>query len=79
MFWRVPVLDTVLAFMRRWVNRRPLFSADRHHFHHQLVARGLSIKKTVVVSYGLAFGFVFLGSLDRLYADAVGLRLRFIW
>src|SRR5580700_2800568 len=59
----LPVLDTALAFMRRWVNRRPLFSADRHHFHHQLVARGLSIKKTVVVSYGLAFGFVFLGAL----------------
>ena len=26
---------------RRWVNGRPLFSADRHHFHHQMVARGV--------------------------------------
>jgi len=33
----LPVLDTSLAFARRWVNRRPVFSADRMHFHHQLV------------------------------------------
>ncbi|MGC3957481.1 MAG: MraY family glycosyltransferase [Verrucomicrobiota bacterium] len=35
----LPVLDTALAFTRRWVNGRPLFSADKFHFHHQLVAR----------------------------------------
>jgi UDP-GlcNAc:undecaprenyl-phosphate GlcNAc-1-phosphate transferase len=59
----LPVLDTALAFMRRWVNRRPLFSADRHHFHHQLVDRGFSIRKTVLISYGLAIGFCILGAL----------------
>ncbi|MGA2583326.1 MAG: MraY family glycosyltransferase [Tepidisphaeraceae bacterium] len=59
----LPILDTTLAFARRWVNRRPLFSADRHHFHHQLVDRGYSVRKTVLISYGLAFGFCFLGTL----------------
>lgn len=58
----LPVLDTSLAFARRYVAKRPFFSADRHHFHHQLVARGLSIRKTVVISYLLAIGFVLLGS-----------------
>jgi len=57
----LPILDTSLAFVRRWVNGRPLFSADRHHFHHQLVARGFSVKKTVMLSYGLALGFALLG------------------
>lgn len=57
----LPILDTSLAFVRRWVNGRPLFSADRHHFHHQLVARGYTIKKTVLISYGLAIGFGLLG------------------
>ena len=57
----LPILDTTLAFVRRWVNRRPLFSADRYHLHHQLVARGLSVRKTVVISYGLAIGFCILG------------------
>jgi UDP-GlcNAc:undecaprenyl-phosphate/decaprenyl-phosphate GlcNAc-1-phosphate transferase len=59
----LPVLDTALAFVRRWVNRRPLFSADRHHFHHQLVARGFSIRKTVIISYGLTIGFCLLGGM----------------
>ncbi len=58
----LPVLDTLLALARRWVNRRPLFSADRHHFHHQLVDRGFSVKKTVVISYGLATCFALLGA-----------------
>lgn len=58
----LPVLDTALAFTRRWVNGRPIFSADKQHFHHQLVARGFSVKKTVLISYGLALFFAFAGA-----------------
>jgi UDP-GlcNAc:undecaprenyl-phosphate GlcNAc-1-phosphate transferase len=58
----LPVMDTTLAFARRWVNGRPIFSADKFHFHHQLIARGLSVKKTVLISYGLAIGFTLLGA-----------------
>jgi UDP-GlcNAc:undecaprenyl-phosphate GlcNAc-1-phosphate transferase len=58
----LPVLDTTLAFVRRFVNRRPLFSADRHHLHHQLVARGFTVKQTVVISYALAISFALLGT-----------------
>lgn len=57
----LPILDTFLAFARRWVNKRPLFSADKQHFHHQLVARGFSVKQTVLISYGLACFFGLLG------------------
>lgn len=59
----LPVLDTGLALARRFVNKRPLFSADRHHFHHQMVARGFSVRKTVLLSYGLSIGFVLLGGM----------------
>ena len=58
----LPVLDTALAFARRYVNKRKIFAADRHHFHHQLVARGFSVKQTVVISYGLAFFFALAGA-----------------
>lgn len=57
----LPVLDTMLAFIRRYVNGRPLFSADKYHIHHQLVARGFSVKQTVLISYGLAIFFAILG------------------
>jgi UDP-GlcNAc:undecaprenyl-phosphate/decaprenyl-phosphate GlcNAc-1-phosphate transferase len=71
----LPILDTSLAFARRFVNRRPFFSADRHHFHHQMVARGLSVRRTVVLSYGLTIGFVLLGAsivfIRTRYAGAI--------
>lgn len=59
----LPVLDTALAFARRWVNGRPLFSADKFHIHHQFVSRGFSVKQTVILMYGMAIGFAVLGSL----------------
>ncbi|HEV7300032.1 MAG TPA: MraY family glycosyltransferase [Tepidisphaeraceae bacterium] len=59
----LPVLDTALAFIRRWVNGRPLFSADKQHFHHQLVSRGFSVKQTVLIAYGLAIMFALLGGV----------------
>jgi UDP-GlcNAc:undecaprenyl-phosphate GlcNAc-1-phosphate transferase len=58
----LPILDTSLAFARRYVNKRPLFSADKFHFHHQLVSRGLTVRKAVVLSYGLAIFFVLCGT-----------------
>jgi UDP-GlcNAc:undecaprenyl-phosphate GlcNAc-1-phosphate transferase len=58
----LPILDTSLAFARRYVNRRPVFSADKHHFHHQLVARGLTVRKAVVLSYALSIFFVICGA-----------------
>jgi UDP-GlcNAc:undecaprenyl-phosphate GlcNAc-1-phosphate transferase len=67
----LPVLDTTLAFARRWVAGRPFFSADRHHIHHQLVQRGFTVKQTVLISYGLAIFFALLG------ISLVYMRLRF--
>jgi UDP-GlcNAc:undecaprenyl-phosphate GlcNAc-1-phosphate transferase len=58
----LPILDTLLALARRWVNGRPMFAADRHHFHHQLVARGFTVKQTVIISYALAIFFAILGA-----------------
>ena len=57
----LPILDTVLAFARRWLKGRPLFEADRQHFHHQLVGRGFTVKQTVLISYGLSILFALLG------------------
>ena len=59
----LPVMDTALAFARRFINKRPIFSADRHHIHHQLVNRGFTVKQTVVISYGLTICFAVLGGI----------------
>lgn len=57
----LPVLDTALAFARRKLAGRPLFSPDKQHLHHQLVARGLSVKQSVLIMYALAIFFVVCG------------------
>ncbi len=54
MIMGLPIFDTALALVRRLRNKRPIFGGDRSHFYDQLVDRGLSIRTTVVVSYGLA-------------------------
>ncbi|MCL1848513.1 MAG: undecaprenyl/decaprenyl-phosphate alpha-N-acetylglucosaminyl 1-phosphate transferase [Clostridiales bacterium] len=54
----VPIFDTLLAIVRRLMNRTPIFTADRDHMHHRLLAMGLSHRNAVLVVYGVC---VFLG------------------
>ncbi len=57
----LPTLDTALAFARRKLAGRPLFSPDKQHLHHQLVSRGLSVKQSVLIAYALAVFFALCG------------------
>lgn len=54
----LPLLDTLLAVVRRKINRKPIFSPDSGHFHHFLLKRGLSVPRAALVSYILAAMFV---------------------
>lgn len=38
----IPLLDTMLAFLRRKLTGQPFHAADRGHIHHRLLDRGLS-------------------------------------
>lgn len=73
----LPTLDTALAFVRRYVNRRPFFSADKHHIHHQFLARGLTVRQTVLFLYSSALVFVALGAIIAFFRTryAVGMYL----
>lgn len=48
----VPLLETSLSVVRRFLSGRPLFTADREHIHHKLLERGLSQRQAVVILYG---------------------------
>ena len=50
----LPLADTGFAFFRRLAHGQSPFHADRGHFHHRLLALGLSQKQTVLVLYGVA-------------------------
>jgi len=50
----LPLLDTVLSVVRRYLSGQPLFTADREHIHHKLLKRGFTHKQAVVMLYGVS-------------------------
>lgn len=57
----LPILDTTVAIVRRWLNKRPLFISDRGHIYDQMIDRGMSLKKTVAVCYILSTIYAVIG------------------
>ena len=57
----LPVLDTAVALVRRFINKRPLFISDRGHIYDQFMDRGLPLKKAVGLSYLLATVYAIIG------------------
>ncbi|HWE28057.1 MAG TPA: MraY family glycosyltransferase, partial [Polyangia bacterium] len=56
----LPLCDTVVAMWRRLASGLPPFTGDREHFHHRLLARGLSHRNAVTTLYGVATIFATL-------------------
>jgi len=47
----IPIFDSVVALMRRYMNNKGLHTADREHLHHRLIDLGLSQRQTVLLLY----------------------------
>ena len=56
----VPILDVLLAIVRRGVKGLPIFRPDRRHIHHKLMASGFSRKRTLLTLYALSLVCLFL-------------------
>jgi len=54
----VPIFDTLLAMLRRYLNGKPMMEADKGHLHHRLLEKGFSHKQTVLSIYLVS---IFLG------------------
>ena len=62
----VPLADTAFAFIRRILHGQSPFHADKGHFHHRLLAMGLTQKQAVTVIYGISillgiFAYLMIG------------------
>lgn len=49
----IPILDTSFAIIRRALKKKPIFSADKEHLHHQLLGMNFSQRTTVLIIYGM--------------------------
>lgn len=47
----LPIFDTAFAIVRRALNKKPIFEADKGHFHHRLLQIGMGQKRAVLVIY----------------------------
>ncbi len=63
----LPILDFILAFIRRTYRGRWWFVPDKQHLHHRLMERGHSIRRAVLLMYVwtalVSFGVIALGRL----------------
>ncbi|HQN74023.1 MAG TPA: MraY family glycosyltransferase, partial [bacterium] len=59
----LPILDTTLAFLRRFLRNQSIFSADKQHIHHILLSKGLNQRKVVFMLYGISVVFTALAML----------------
>jgi len=50
----IPLVDTTLSVLRRFLRRQPIFHGDRGHIHHRLLARGFSPLRVVYILYASA-------------------------
>ena len=59
----LPILDTLLAIIRRKLAGKAMDEADSNHIHHILKRTIGSVKLTVLALYGISFVFCLLGVL----------------
>lgn len=70
----VPIIDTLLAIVRRLAKKKRIFQADKEHIHHKLLFREESQRRVVLSLYFLStcFGMIALSfkGIRGLYAVA---------
>jgi UDP-GlcNAc:undecaprenyl-phosphate GlcNAc-1-phosphate transferase len=82
----VPILDTGFVVAKRLKYRRPIYKADRWHFHHRMADIGFSQRRTLLYLYGwtvimaaLALALRFVpysdnhGHFDAIWTAVIGL------
>ncbi|MCL1827186.1 MAG: undecaprenyl/decaprenyl-phosphate alpha-N-acetylglucosaminyl 1-phosphate transferase [Candidatus Cloacimonetes bacterium] len=59
----IPLSDTVFTIFRRFINKQPIFRADKNHFHHKLISLGLSNRAVTLLCWFITFifGIIALG------------------
>jgi UDP-GlcNAc:undecaprenyl-phosphate GlcNAc-1-phosphate transferase len=70
----VPALDATFVVAKRIKYRRPVYAADRWHFHHRFTNIGFSQRRTVLYLYGWTISLAALALAMRFvpYSDDDG-------
>jgi len=59
----VPIFDTLISPLRRFMLGQSLFKPDKGHVHHRLIEKGLSARRSVLIIYGITICLCLLSIL----------------
>lgn len=62
----LPIFETVVSIMRRYVRGAPIFAADSHHTHHRLLNKGYSQVQVVLILYTVSILLAVSAIMNRL-------------
>lgn len=68
----IPILDTAFAIIRRALKKKPIFSADKEHLHHQLLGMNFSQRTTVLIIYAMNLLFAMASVFYTLKDQTLG-------
>ena len=51
----LPIFETLISMLRRYIHGVPIFTGDKRHTHHRLLGRGYSQSQVVLMLYAVAF------------------------
>lgn len=54
----LPICETLISVLRRFVRGRPLFVGDQYHTHHRLLNKGFSQRQAAALLYAVTLLFV---------------------
>jgi len=59
----LPLMDTLIAIVRRAVRGAPIFTGDHEHLHHRLLDVGLTPRQAMALIYAVSAGFALASML----------------
>lgn len=68
----IPIMDTLFAILRRFINKKPIGEPDKEHLHHQLLNLNLSHRVTVLVIYFVDILFALAMLIYLMYDRSIG-------
>lgn len=73
----VPIMDTLVAIIRRSLSGKKIYEPDKMHLHHRLLSMGFTHRGAVLVVYGIAMLFSLISLLLNVSSRIGGILLMF--
>ncbi|EHI69066.1 glycosyltransferase family 4 protein [Streptococcus ictaluri] len=71
----VPIMDTIVAIIRRSLSGKKFYEPDKMHLHHRLLSMGFTHRGAVLVVYGIAMLFSLISLLLNVSSRVGGVLL----